>query len=284
LADKYLNENGTDRFLLEDGSGLYLLEVVDHPLTAAAGSYSIAGAAATLVRGRALSGGAVAGSYSITGAAATLTYGVETRWYLRAASTLWPIPPGERSEALPSSGAVSVKNSGAAYESLALETTKGVSEALVTISSSATQSLQHNYVARFVSDPLAAQTIPAKTWTLAIATSEDNPSANSFSTPCVYVWNPRTFSAKYIYDSETPLGVEWFFTEDGQVLTFSGASIKVEDGDVIVLEIWRAASQVTATSYVQTVYFNGTTDVTDATTIDAASYLSVPVSIRFRWS
>jgi len=96
------------------------------------------------------------------------------------------------------------------------------------------------------------------------------------------VWRPSTSSVVgFIYDSDTTLGVEWGTTEDGQVLSPTGSAVTVLAGDVLVISFWRHAAQGMAVAYTQTLYFDGATDVTDATTTDAASYLETPQVLTF---
>lgn len=76
MADRYLLESGApDGYLLEDGSGVLLLEVVAHVLNAEAGSYSVTGASADLELGRLVT--AEGGSYSLSGTAADLELGLK---------------------------------------------------------------------------------------------------------------------------------------------------------------------------------------------------------------
>lgn len=116
-----------------------------------------------------------------------------------------------------------------------------------------------------------------------MATSEANAAANSFTIASIYIWRPSTSAVVgFIYDSDTALGVEWATTEDGQVLSPAGASLAVLAGDVLVIEFWRHATQAMAAVYTQTLFFDGTTDVVDATTADAASYLESPAVLNFQ--
>lgn len=144
---------------------------------------------------------------------------------------------------------------------------------------------QDNYMARFTSKPLYAS-ITAQTWTLAVVTHQTNAAANSFTILSLYVWRPSDSSVVgFVYDSDTPLGVEWGNDADGQVLTFAGGAVTIAQGDVLVLEFWRHAAQGMANAYTQAVYWGGQTDVTDATAdaLNPASYLSTPQDgIMFR--
>lgn len=203
-----------------------------------------------------------------------------TRLFLRGGTAANPPTAGEKSTALPVG--TFKGNSGAGFEDLRLETAKGAAQTSKVLSSLAQTADQDNYIARFTSPALAAQTLSAETWTLAIAVSEANTNANSFFVGSIYIWRPSTSAVVgFIYDSHTSVGVEWVTTEDGQVLSLAGSAVTTLENDVLVIEIWRHAVQGMAAAYNQTVYFDGTTDVTDATTTDAASYLEKPTVITF---
>lgn len=162
-----------------------------------------------------------------------------------------------------------------------LSTTKGTTQTSIGANGLSQTAHQDNFFTSFSSVALAAQTIDANTWTLAVATSQANAQANSFTVCSVYVFREPSTVVGFIYDSDTALGVEWGNTEDGQVLTFSGASVTAQENDYLVLEFWRHATQAMVGPYVQTLYYDGTTDVTDTTTTDAASYLSTPQTLSF---
>lgn len=204
-----------------------------------------------------------------------------TRFYLRS-TTASPTPTaGEKSTALPVGTADG--NSGTGFEDLSLSVSKGAAQTSVGRNTLAQTTDQDNYLARFSSPALAAQTFTAQTWTLAVAVDEGNTQANSFTICSVYVWRPSTNSVVgFIYDSHTSLGIEWGSPEDGLVVTFAGAAVTAQAADILVLEFWRHAIQGMATQYIQTLYYNGATDVTDTTTTDAASYLETPDTIAMQ--
>jgi len=205
-----------------------------------------------------------------------------TRLFLRDVTAVNPPTNGEKSTALPVG--VFDGNSGAGFEDRSLMTTAGgaqVSKSRAALATAAEHDDQ--YIARFTLDDLAAQTINANTWIVAVATSEANANANSFTILSLYVWRPSTSSVVgFVYDSDTILGIEWEIAEDGQVLSIAGSSVVCAAGDSLVLEFWRhTAGQGMATPYTQTLYFNGTTDVTETTTSDAASYIETPQTLDY---
>jgi hypothetical protein len=208
---------------------------------------------------------------------------VATRLYLRAATASNPPSNGEKSTALPV-GTFS-GNSGSGFENLSLSTTKGSAQTSKAINSLAQTAHQDNYIARFTSDALAAQTITAQTWTIALLVGENNANANSFTVASIYVWRPGSSSVVgFIYDSDTHVtnGSEWHDTEEGYVVTVSGGSVTAQANDVLVYEAWRGAAQAKANAYAQTLFFDGTTDIVDGVTVaDAASYIETPQDLTF---
>ena len=203
-----------------------------------------------------------------------------TKLYLRGSTTPNSPTNGEKSTALPVG--TFTGNSGDGFENLSLSTTKGSSQTSKTISSLIQLTHQDMYPARFSSQSLAAQTFSAGTWTLALATSESDANAESQTVGSIYVYRPTTATVVgYIYDSDTALGIEYSTTEDGQVVTVSGSSVTSQDGDILVFEYWIHATQLISLGYTNTLYFDGTTDVVDSTSSDAASYIQAPISITF---
>jgi hypothetical protein len=199
------------------------------------------------------------------------------KFYLRTAAASSYPTAGEKSTALP----VGLFNQlGGTSEQKSLSKSKGASQASLTLPSVTSTAHQDGYIGRFSSPALIAQTIGAGTWTLAVATAESDAKANSYTILSVYVWRPGTSSVvSYVYDSDTALGVEWGTTEDGQVLTFAGAAVTAALNDYLVLEFWQHAAQAQASTYNQVLYYDGTADVTDATTTNAASFLQAPNAI-----
>ena len=202
-----------------------------------------------------------------------------SKFYLRNLTAANPPTAGEKSSVLPVD-TLGANNATGTQETRSLDPVIGTSETSIAHDSDATTAARDNYLSRFTSKALGAQTIPAQTWTLAVALAETNNAANSFLILSVYVWRPSTSSVVgYIYDSHTSLGSEWSTGKAGRVVTFSGAELEIQEGDVLVLEVWRHAVQAMAAVYTQTVYFDGTVDVTEGGTGSAASYLESPADI-----
>src|SRR5207245_4207821 len=204
-----------------------------------------------------------------------------TTLYLRSTTTNYAPPQSERSTALPVG--TFKGNSRTGFEDLSLSSVKGSAQTSKAIASLAQTAPQDEYVARFTSPPLAAQTISANTWTLAVATAESSTSANSFFVGSIYVWRPSTSSVVgYIYDKAVQRGNEFATSETGIVYSLAGSAVTTNDGDVLVIEFWVDAVQGTATSRTNTLYFEGTTAPTNGTNpVTAASYLQTPQSLTY---
>jgi hypothetical protein len=162
-----------------------------------------------------------------------------TRLYLRNTVVASGAPPsGERFAALPvgTFKGTATEND----EKLSLLTTKGTTETSRTLVSLAQETHQDNYLARFVSESLSAQTIAANTWSFGISTAQDSGFAESFFAISLYVYRPSTDTVVgYITDSDTPRGTEWANNKEGRTFTISGSAVMAQAGDVLVLEVWR---------------------------------------------
>ena len=204
-----------------------------------------------------------------------------TKLYLHAATSSDAPTDGEHSTALPVG--TFKGNSGTGFEDLSMSSLIGTSQTTKSLTSLAQTAAQDNYIARFTSPPLADQTIPAGTWTLGLQSLETNANANSFFQASIYVWRPSTSSVVgYVYDGSTALGTEWVATTQGRVFTVSGSSVTAQSGDVLVLEVWRSATQGSATAWAQELLFDGTTDVTNAgTAASAASFIQFNTQLGF---
>jgi hypothetical protein len=166
------------------------------------------------------------------------------------------------------------------FQDLSLSATKGAAEVTKSLSTSGTTSHQDHYLGRFTSDDLVAQTITAQTWTIAIRSSETHGSSNAYLHVSLYIYRPTTQTVVgYIHDGTDILGAEW--NGLGQVITFAGSEVTCQARDVLVLEVWKHAVQLSIYSYSVSIYFGGTTDVVDGTAADAASYISTPQDLVF---
>jgi hypothetical protein len=144
---------------------------------------------------------------------------------------------------------------------------------------------QRQPLLRFISDPLLAQTItwPAnvpRSW--CISCSNTN---TAFSVSIVLaVWRPSTGATVGIMHDQVAgySGTAATATPAFSGGTFSSAgftNLTVQDGDVIVLELWRNNTvQGMATSYTNSIFYNGTSATV---TTDAAGYFEFPQTLLF---
>lgn len=146
----------------------------------------------------------------------------------------------------------------------------------------------------WVSPPLAAQTIAQQVITLRGATSASNTSSVFSISWVLAVWRPGTGAlVGRVYDGVS-LGVASATAGTSQavvtVATTSGntTAVTAQDGDVLVLEIWRSAAvQSMAASYTNTVQYDGQNE---ASTSNNASHieftnnvtLAAPTTIALR--
>jgi hypothetical protein len=177
---------------------------------------------------------------------------------------------------------------------LDLSTTKGAAQQTATLNVVNAATTQTWYFGRWISDLIDTSVttqIDEQTWTWGIAVSESSTSAN-FIPPmgCAYVMTSggTKRGGGSIFDSvQTGAtgAVEASITEDGQVVTvgvaFSNAVTGLAAGDRVVVEFWGGGSITMAGAYTVSFYYDGATDVVDATTTDAASYIETPQNITF---
>ena len=176
-----------------------------------------------------------------------------------------------------------------------MNTTKGTSAASIAINTTATLNGQYLYFSRWVS-PLLTQgqtSISANTWTFCFGASESDLSANfpnvGTDVPVyaiAYVWRPST-GAKVgqIADISTSSTVDEGATTSAyaHICTFTGSAVSnVQAGDVICFEILFGVAQAAASSYTDTIYYDGTTIPTEnQQTSDVASYIETPQDLTF---
>lgn len=165
-----------------------------------------------------------------------------------------------------------------------MDTVIGSSQVGVNGGSISTLNVQDNFFTSFSSPALAAQTITAQTWTVAVEVSEGNAAANSFIVCSLYVFRPSSTSViGFIYDNDTPIGSEWpAAATQGVVTTFGGSEVTAAADDILVFEFWRHGEQGMAMVYTQSLDYDGGTDVTQGTGVtDAASFIETPQDINF---
>jgi hypothetical protein len=205
---------------------------------------------------------------------------VATRFYLRDAVSAFAPTAGEKSPLLPDGTQISATQTD--YQSKSLLLTAGTSEVTHSCNVNNTTNHQDYYLGRFTSAELAAQTIAAATWTVAIGVAETNVAANTFLAPYIYVWRPSDSTVVGdIYSSLTNLGTEWSGNQQGRVVSPVGSAVTCLAGDVLVVEVWGHGTPSMASTYLQSIWFDGATVVTGSTTSDAASYIETPNNLTF---
>lgn len=131
--------------------------------------------------------------------------------------------------------------------------------------------LQSGLFGSFSTIPLGAQSIAAGTWSFSLGAYETANQANAFFVVIIYIWRPSTSTkVSTIYDNSAALGTE--FVGGGMVnFSVSGSSATVEEGDLLVIEVWYRAIQSKAATY--NIWFD--------TTFYGTSYVNPPQNIVF---
>lgn len=147
-------------------------------------------------------------------------------------------------------------------------------------SSNANQNLQRWAHRRFISRPLAAQTIQGGvngTWTLSYARYESNNAHNQVIICMVRVWRPTAlhfvdYTLAYIVGTEGGLSEGYeSVTDDGR-----GDDFNINNGDCLVFDILSYFTQSMSTSYTDYFCYDGTTE---ASTTTCASFVSPPSAL-----
>jgi len=193
-----------------------------------------------------------------------------TEWYLHDATFSGSgTYPGATSQSATSPG---VTVSGASTNRT-MDGTKGTgAQTLVAGASLAQTATQNIWFRRFISPPLAAQTIPAGTGLTGIAggflVSNSNASGVFPSYPVVYIWRPSTGAiVGKLLDTVTAGGSVGVGTsETWNISGFQNTSaLAILDGDVLVCELWMHGTQGMATSYNWSVGYGSTTEYPNTT-------------------
>lgn len=205
------------------------------------------------------------------------------KFYLRD-TALNPFPTaGEKSTTEP----VGTQTYGLTPTDKDLSGTKGTTatSAATTLPNSTTAN--NGTLGRWTSARLAAGTYGSGSWTIALQTAESDANYNVFlRSASLYFWRPSTSSVVgFVIDSNTQTGVEFgnavAAARYGQVVTWTGSNVTIQDGDVLVFELWTGGTpSMAGASRTATIYYDGTTDVTAAYSgTDPASYINAPADI-----
>jgi hypothetical protein len=162
-----------------------------------------------------------------------------------------------------------------------MDETIGTAQASSALTTAAQTALQRNWYRRFLSRPLAAQTLPTGVWTIQGGASESNAASNMFPWGAVIsVWRPSTGAPVATLLDSAGLGAVEAGTAETNISTPTGslAGVAVNDGDVLVMELWAPNLQGNATARTNTVFYDGTTE---GSTTSNAAYLLAPGAITF---
>lgn len=202
-----------------------------------------------------------------------------TRLFARNVTAASAVSPtaGTKSVALPTGTANTLT-----FANNTLSTVKGTAQTASAITSLAQTAAQSgNWVPRFVSLPLDAQTISANTWTIFWGDQESNAAANAFLALSIYVWRPSTNTrVGFVYDSAANIGAEFSTTAEAQSATISGSAVTADRGDVLIVEFWYTATQSMGTAYTITFSYDGTNETTTGTgNASVATYIETPQNL-----
>jgi hypothetical protein len=198
-----------------------------------------------------------------------------TRYYPGTTESSTPSvgPTGEQSAVLPNG--TNNNNPGSLRRYSRLQTTKPSTAQYFGVGSTFNSLAQTGRQSAFVGYgyyELGPQTIPAGDWAIAWAASEGNNSANSYLALSIYVWRPSTPGVVgYVYDSTAELGTEWSTSITSRTATVSGSSVTVQNGDVLVIELWQTAAQGVGMTYAQQLEVEAVSSASDITTNGGAS-------------
>jgi hypothetical protein len=159
--------------------------------------------------------------------------------------------------------------------------TIGTSQANSTLATQANTDLNSHWYRRFLSRPLAAQTLPTGVWTIRGGVAESHNSANMLVWGAVIkVWRPSTGAVvatlldNPFLGSTEPTGTS---INDISQSTGSISGVAIADGDVLVVELWSQAQQnPPGKAYNLFIYYDGTTE---GSTTSNAAYLNAPGAI-----
>jgi hypothetical protein len=162
-----------------------------------------------------------------------------------------------------------------------MDQTIGTAQASSALTTLAQTGLQKNWFRRFLSRPLAAQTLPTGTWSIQGGASESSTNSNVLPWGAVLsVWRPSTGAVVATLLDNTTLGSVEPGTTETNISSTTGSisGIAVSAGDVLVLELWAQNTQGNATARTNTIYYDGTTE---GSTASNAAFLQAPGGISF---
>jgi len=201
---------------------------------------------------------------------------VATTWYFRNTSASGNMPTGELSTDTDNVPTLPADKNTV----LNMLATKGASQ-FTKLQALSYSVAYYTMIRLFISPPLAAQTLAGGQagFKVGIGTKESSVSMNQFRRTFVYIWRQGSGNVKTIL-VPTQCGTEHTTAERGCVITAAGAAgdFSILNGDRIVVEIWVYCNSTT--SYSSSTYYDGTTDVVEAsTTSDACGFFYSPQTL-----
>jgi hypothetical protein len=167
-----------------------------------------------------------------------------------------------------------------------MDGTVGTSQSSSAITTLANTSAQPTPIARFISAPIAAQTIAQQNFIVHAAGSDSNTNSNFGGIWSLVVWRPSTGAiVGRMADNNQQSSMNFNFTTqtaaNNTSLLATTNSVVAADADLIIIEMWRdSIAQGMATAYTNTLFYDGTTE--DSTTSNAAYLLFAnPVEMWF---
>lgn len=143
-----------------------------------------------------------------------------------------------------------------------------------------------NLFRMFVSPPLAAQTIAAsQTITMSVGGSESNGASNMFTAGSLraYFWRPGTGAVVTgQWNDSGSTAFQPVLNEPGGSQTHCTGTMSstlertLQNGDVLVVELYSRQAQAMAVSYTNTVFYDGTTE---GSTTSIAAYIDCGVDL-----
>jgi hypothetical protein len=169
-----------------------------------------------------------------------------------------------------------------------MDSTIGSLQASGALTSLAQLTTQSNWYRRFVSPALAAQTIAAGNWLLALAIQQSNTSGNlNVPRGVLYAWRPSTGAkvGNIVDDVAAAIGTTDTVTTElaeptsGPGMTVAGSAVTVQAGDVLIYEYWTVSSQSATMAYTLTVFYDGTTEFSGTSN---AAFVKAPVDLAMQ--
>jgi hypothetical protein len=193
--------------------------------------------------------------------------------YLRRTTNNAPAIVTEQSAALPV-GTVSSP----AFVIHDLSVNLGAVQAALTVTHTHPADTTHRdgCIRAFASANLAALTIAAGTWRVGLSGTESNAAADTYWNIAVYVWRPSTGTkVGTIYDAHDGTAFSSEISDGRQIISFSGAALAVQAGDILMFEVWHHWQHTMATAYTSNLKYDDGTELDDVAAAEG-SWIECP--------